>query len=164
MGATTLTVRLNMIAFLPMFGLGQAVCVLVGQRLGADRPDLAERTTYTGLRWMFDYMCLVAVVYLTLPGVLVSVFESESDPKHFAAHFQARPAASDSKAREYTGTVETYDCFRTGKPITLHLLVRTIPCHDGIQRAALVATSRLKDEDKIWPGLRHLLDDFKCGR
>ena len=34
MGASTLTVRLNMIAFLPMMGLGQAVCILVGQRLG----------------------------------------------------------------------------------------------------------------------------------
>ncbi len=42
-GATTLTIRLNMVAFLPMMGLGQAVSILVGQRLGADRPDLAER-------------------------------------------------------------------------------------------------------------------------
>ena len=32
--ATTLTVRLNMVAFLPMMGLGQAVSILVGQRLG----------------------------------------------------------------------------------------------------------------------------------
>ena len=70
-GATTLTVRLNMVAFLPMMGLGQAVCILVGQRLGADRPDLAERTAYTGLRWVFGYMCLVAAVYLLDPGVLV---------------------------------------------------------------------------------------------
>src|SRR6185295_8911387 len=30
--ATTLTVRLNMVAFLPMMGLGQAVSILVGQR------------------------------------------------------------------------------------------------------------------------------------
>ncbi len=64
MGATTLTVRLNMIAFLPMMGLGQAVCILVGQRLGADRPDLAEKSAYTGLKWTFGYMCVVAAVYL----------------------------------------------------------------------------------------------------
>ena len=55
--ATTLTVRLNMVAFLPMMGLGQAVSILVGQRLGADRPDLAERSAYTGLKWVFGYMC-----------------------------------------------------------------------------------------------------------
>jgi MATE family multidrug resistance protein len=83
-GATTLTVRLNMVAFLPMLGLGQAVCILVGQRLGADRPDLAEKSTYTGLRWAFGYMALVAAVYVALPGVLVALFEGERDPREFA--------------------------------------------------------------------------------
>jgi MATE family multidrug resistance protein len=85
MGATTLTVRLNMIAFLPMMGLGQAVCILVGQRLGADRPDLAEKSAYTGLKWVFGYMCSVALVYLTVPSLLVSVFEGGRDPEDFAA-------------------------------------------------------------------------------
>src|SRR5436190_16517338 len=85
MAATTLTVRLNMIAFLPMMGLGQAVCILVGQRLGADRPDLAEKSTYTGLKWSFGYMCTVAAVYLLLPHVLVSVFEGGRDAEEFAA-------------------------------------------------------------------------------
>lgn len=85
LGATTLTIRFNMVAFLPMMGLGQAVCILVGQRLGADRPDLAEKSTYTGVRWSFGYMCIVAAVYLSLPGVLVSAFENEHDAEKFAA-------------------------------------------------------------------------------
>lgn len=85
MGATTLTIRLNMIAFLPMMGLGQAVSILVGQRLGADRPDLAERSTYTGLKWTFGYVCVVAAVYLALPEWLVSVFEGGRSPEDFAA-------------------------------------------------------------------------------
>jgi MATE family multidrug resistance protein len=85
MGATTLTVRLNMIAFLPMLGLAQAVCILVGQRLGADRPDLAEKTAYTGLKWTFGYMCMVALVYLTLPTLIVSLFEGGRGPEEFAA-------------------------------------------------------------------------------
>lgn len=85
MGATTLTVRLNMIAFLPMMGMGQAVCILVGQRLGGDRPDLAEKSTYTGLKWVFGYMSAVAVVYLTMPALLVSLFEGGRDAADFAA-------------------------------------------------------------------------------
>lgn len=85
MGATTLTVRLNMIAFLPMIGLGQAICILVGQRLGADRPDLAEKSVYTGLKWMFGYMSVVAAVYLALPNLLLSIFEGGRDPEDFAA-------------------------------------------------------------------------------
>ena len=84
-GATTLAVRLNMVAFLPMMGLGQAVSILVGQRLGADRPDLAERSAYTGLRWVFGYMCGVAAMYLLIPGVLVGAFEGDRDPESFAA-------------------------------------------------------------------------------
>ena len=84
-GATTLTIRLNMVAFLPMMGLGQAVSILVGQRLGADRPDLAERSAYTGLKWVFGYMCGVAAIYLLIPGVLVGVFEGDRDPESFAA-------------------------------------------------------------------------------
>ncbi len=85
MGATTLTVRLNMVAFLPLLGLGQAVSILVGQRLGGDRPDLAERSAYTGLRWAFGYMALVALLYLTLPRLLVSVFEGHRGAADFAA-------------------------------------------------------------------------------
>ena len=66
--ATTLTVRLNMVAFLPMMGMGQAVSILVGQRLGADRPDLAERSAYTGLKWVFGYMCTCRGDLPALPG------------------------------------------------------------------------------------------------
>ena len=84
MGATTLTVRLNMVAFLPMIGLGQAVSILVGQRLGGNRADLAEKSTYTGLRWAFAYMGLIALIYLTMPRLLVSVFEGNRSAENFA--------------------------------------------------------------------------------
>ena len=80
-GATTLTIRLNMIAFLPMMGLGQAICILVGQRLGENRPDLAEKSTYTGLKWSFGYMCLVALAYVSIPSLLVSPFAPDDPSK-----------------------------------------------------------------------------------
>ena len=85
LAATTLTIRLNMVAFLPMMGMGQAVCILVGQRLGANQPDLAERSTYTGVRWVFGYMFIVASAYLMIPNTLVSIFEGDGDAAKFAA-------------------------------------------------------------------------------
>jgi MATE family multidrug resistance protein len=85
MGATTLTIRLNMIAILPTLGLAQGVCILVGQRLGADRPDLAEKSAYTGIKWAFGYMSCVAAIYLLLPGVIVSLFEGGRGAEEFAA-------------------------------------------------------------------------------
>ncbi len=102
-GATTLAVRLNMVAFLPMMGLGQAVSILVGQRLGADRPDLAERSAYTGLRWVFGYMCCVAAVYLLFPRALVSAFEGEHDPAGFAEVAEDRAHTADLRGRLLAG-------------------------------------------------------------
>ena len=75
--ATTLTVRLNMVAFLPMMGLGQAVSILVGQRLGANRADLAERSAYTGLKWVFGYMCPRGRRLCAVPGALVGAFRGQ---------------------------------------------------------------------------------------
>lgn len=89
LGATTLAIRFNMIAFLPTMGMGQAVCILVGQRLGADRPDVAERSVYTGLRWTAGYMCLVAAAYLLIPRLLVSGFEPDTTDPEGLAEFAA---------------------------------------------------------------------------
>jgi MATE family multidrug resistance protein len=86
-GATTLAIRLNMIAFLPMMGLGQAICILVGQRLGENRPDLAEKSVYTGLKWSFGYMCVVAFCYVAIPTLLISPFKPGDPDK--AAEFAA---------------------------------------------------------------------------
>jgi multidrug resistance protein, MATE family len=61
------------------------VCILVGQRLGGDRPDLAEKTAYTGLKWTFGYLCVVAAIYLTMPRLLVSLFQGDRDIKNFEA-------------------------------------------------------------------------------
>jgi multidrug resistance protein, MATE family len=82
-GATSLAIRLNMVAFLPMMGMATAVCILVGQRLGADRPDVAEKTTFTGMKWMFGYILLVACIYLFLPYTLVALFEGDREIENF---------------------------------------------------------------------------------
>lgn len=94
LGATTLTIRLNMIAFLPMMGLGQAICIMVGQRLGENRPDLAEKSTYTGLKWSFGYMALVAAAYVLLPSLLVEPFRPDKpdEQEKFVAIVAVVPA------------------------------------------------------------------------
>jgi MATE family multidrug resistance protein len=59
----------------------------VGQRLGENRPDLAEKSTFTGLKWAFGYMCLVALAYVSIPTILVSPFKPDDPAK--AAEFAA---------------------------------------------------------------------------
>jgi MATE family multidrug resistance protein len=74
MTATSIAVTLNMLAFLPMLGLGQAVGIVVGQRLGANQPQEAEAVVWLGLRWMLAYMGLIATLYVTCPQLLVAAF------------------------------------------------------------------------------------------
>jgi MATE family multidrug resistance protein len=80
LAATSVTFTLNAIAFLPAMGVAQAVEVLVGRRLGEDRPELAQRTTLTGLWLVGGYMVAGAAVFVGLPGLLLWPFANASDP------------------------------------------------------------------------------------
>ncbi len=72
--ATSIASTLNLLAFLPAVGMGQAVAVLVGQRLGEGWPDLAERSAHAGVRLTALFMLLLAVLFLGLPLTMASVF------------------------------------------------------------------------------------------
>lgn len=85
LAASSIAFTINIIAFLPMLGVGQAVCVLVGQRLGENRSDLAERSTWTGLGIAACYMALICVVLVCLPTVLANLFRNEDDLARWSA-------------------------------------------------------------------------------
>lgn len=74
LAATNLTFSLNLLAFLPVYGLGQGVEVLVGKRQGENRPDISARTTHRGVILGTCYMVLVGIVYCTLPQTLAWPF------------------------------------------------------------------------------------------
>ena len=79
LAATNVTFTINMVAVLPMLGIGQAVEVLVGQRLGQDRPELAERSTWSGFTLAWCYMASIAFLYALIPGAFLYFFESTDD-------------------------------------------------------------------------------------
>jgi len=78
--ATSIAFTLNLLVYMPVIGIGQAVGVLVGQRLGEDRPDLAERATWTGLTIALLLTSAAVVLYLLAPSTLVLPFESDGNP------------------------------------------------------------------------------------
>jgi MATE family multidrug resistance protein len=80
LAATSITVTLNILVILPVLGIGQAVEVLVGRRLGEDRPDIAERSTWTGFMIAWAAMAVVAVVYVAMPELLIWPFRNPADP------------------------------------------------------------------------------------
>jgi MATE family multidrug resistance protein len=71
LAATTLAFNVNLLAFMPMLGLGVALSTMVGQQLGRNDPKLAARATWTSL-WMAEiYMGVMAAVYVLLPEVIL---------------------------------------------------------------------------------------------
>jgi MATE family multidrug resistance protein len=77
LAASNVAFAINMVAIVPMLGIGQAVAVLVGQNLGRDRPDVAERSTWTGLGLASLYIGLVCVFYVLTPGLFLAAFRNE---------------------------------------------------------------------------------------
>ena len=73
--ATALAFSINMIVFVPVFGLSFAISTLVGQQIGEGEPELAERATWTGLWIGIAYSTIFAVLYLIVPGLFVSLHE-----------------------------------------------------------------------------------------
>ncbi len=70
----TIAVRLLVFAILPSWGLSNAAATLVGQNLGAKKPERAEKSVYRTGFYNMGYMALVSVVFVFFPGILVAVF------------------------------------------------------------------------------------------
>ena len=73
----TIAVRIFIFTLLPSWGVSNAAATLVGQNLGAGRPDRAERSVWiTG--WVnMGFLLVVAVLYVSFSEPLVRIFTSE---------------------------------------------------------------------------------------
>ncbi len=74
--ATTITFNYDMVAFIPMVGLGIAVTALVAQQMGAGNPDGAKRATYLALRVGYGYAGVMMLLFVFATRPLVGVFVS----------------------------------------------------------------------------------------
>jgi multidrug resistance protein, MATE family len=74
LAAHVIAVRINCVSFLPGYALGEAASVLVGQALGAGRPDGARRAWASATRMALGVMCACGVVFFLFPDPLIAVF------------------------------------------------------------------------------------------
>jgi MATE family multidrug resistance protein len=84
LAASSIAFNLNMIVFLPMLGLGFGVSSLVGRYLGADRPQLAERATWSAFWMSLAYFSVCGAIYVLAPWLLIAPYAAGSDPTAFA--------------------------------------------------------------------------------
>ncbi len=84
LAATNIAFNINTLAFMPMIGCGIAVSVLIGQYLGADKPDRAQSVAYSGFHLTLVYMLSIASAYVLVPDIFVAPFALRSDPGGFS--------------------------------------------------------------------------------
>jgi len=77
--AHALTMRVEEFAFMPSFGFSVATTALVGQALGAGRPDLAERSAKQAVKYCIISMVTLGVLTFLLGGRLLSLFINDPE-------------------------------------------------------------------------------------
>lgn len=72
--AITITFNWDIVAFIPMLGLGAATTSVTGQYIGASDPLGAKKSALLSLRVAFLYSGTMAILFLVAAGPLVEVF------------------------------------------------------------------------------------------
>lgn len=81
---STMVMSLNSIAFTPMMGISIGTSTLVGQALGAGRPEEATEVARHTLHVVLLYIVVMAVLYLGFPRPLLALFHPPGgDPAAF---------------------------------------------------------------------------------
>lgn len=74
LAATNIALRINMLGFMPMIGVGITASIIVGQYIGKKNIPRAEYGVYSCLHLALVYMVIIATLYVTIPGLLLKPF------------------------------------------------------------------------------------------
>lgn len=78
--------RLVVFALLPAWGLANAAATLVGQNLGAGKPDRAAASVWAACFYNMVFLMLVGAVFVLLPEPLVAAFKADPAVAGHAVH------------------------------------------------------------------------------
>lgn len=75
----TIAIRIMMFTFLPAWGMSNAAATLVGQNLGAQKPDRAEQSVWKTGKYSAIFMGLVSIIYLIFAPEIMFLFNQEPE-------------------------------------------------------------------------------------
>ncbi len=86
LAATNIALNVNALAFMPLVGFSMGTSTLVGQAMGAGRPDEVPMVVRASLILTFAYLGALSAIFLLAPGPVLYLFQPrDMDPAAFAA-------------------------------------------------------------------------------
>ena len=77
--AYTIALRMFEFVWLPSWGLGNAAATLVGQNLGAKKPERAQQSTWTAARYNTVFMTAVGILLIAFAPAIVGLFSADAE-------------------------------------------------------------------------------------
>jgi putative MATE family efflux protein len=80
----TIGIRVVVFALLPTFGLANAAATMVGQALGARKPERAEQAVWTAAKYAAVFLGLVGALFVIAAGPIVRIFTPDPEVARYA--------------------------------------------------------------------------------
>ena len=81
----TIAIRVMMFTLMPSWGMSNAAATLVGQNLGAGKPDRAEASVWTTGKYNAFFMGAVSLIYLVFAQSIIEQFNPATEVVRYGA-------------------------------------------------------------------------------
>ncbi len=82
--ATTIMFNWDLVSFIPLVGIEIAVTSLAGRYMGAENPELAQKSAVSAMKAGLIYSSVILLLFLMIPEILVRVYH----PAEYSATFE----------------------------------------------------------------------------